>query len=485
MRILVVGASGYVGGRLVPRLAAQGHELILASRNPRPLEARFPDALVVRADLLEPASLAPAVDGVELAYYLAHSMGASKSGFAERDVQAAANLGRAAAAVGVRRMVYLGWLADAESGRSHHVASRHRAGAELASHGVPVTEFRASLIIGSGSASFEAVRHLTERLPVMVTPRWVATRSQPIAIRDVLDYLVAAVDDSTASGVIEIGGPDVLSFGGMMMAYARQRGLRRVIVPVPVMAPRLSSYWVSLVSPVPSAVARPLIESLRREAVVRDPGPARAFALSPMPFEEALARATRRTEDPDVESTWFDAYRARDTRTLASLSGQGMLVDRRVIDVAAPPEAVFAEVQRVGGATGWPYANVLWRIRGVADRAVGGVGLRLGRRDPDHVRVGDAIDFWRVEEVQPPELLRLRDSMKLPGRAWLQYEVLPVDEGRSSQLVQTAFFEPHGLPGLVYWYGLMPVHPTMFKGMITELAARAVARAGAAGPGAA
>jgi len=485
MKILVVGASGYVGGRLVPLLAGQGHELVLASRNPRPLQARYPDASVIRADLLDPASLPAAVAGVEFAYYLAHSMGTSKSDFAERDVRGAANFARAAAAAGVRRIIYLGGLGDDEARLSRHLASRHWTGAELAGHGVPVTEFRAAVIIGSGSASFEILRHLTERLPVMITPRWVATRCQPIAIRDVLAYLVAAIDHPEVTGIVEIGGPDVLSYGEMMMAYARQRGLRRLMIPVPVLTPRLSSYWVSLVSPVPSAVARPLIDGLRNEVVVRDPEPARAFDVTPMRYEEALARAIRRTEGSDVESTWFDAYRARDRSTLGSRNEEGMLVDRRVINVAAPPEAVFAEVQRVGGATGWPYGNVLWRIRGFADRAVGGVGLRLGRRDPNRVRVGDAIDFWRVEEVHPPELLRLRDAMKLPGRAWLQYEILSIGDGRSSQLVQTAFFEPHGLPGLVYWYGLMPVHPTMFKGMITELAARAVARAGAAGPEAA
>jgi hypothetical protein len=319
---------------------------------------------------------------------------------------------------------------------------------------------------------------MTERLPIMVTPRWVDTRCQPIAIRDVLDYLVAAVDQPAVTGTVEIGGADIVSYREMMLAYARRRGLRRKVIGVPFRTPRLSSYWVSLVSPVPAGVARPLIDELGDEVVVRDPGPARAFGLAPMSFEEALARAIRRTEDNEVETTWFDAYRARERVTLtASGNREGMLVDRRTIEVDAPPEDVFAEVERVGGATGWPYGQVLWRTRGIADRAVGGVGLRLGRRDPDHVRVGDAIDFWRVEDVRPPELLRLRDAMKLPGRAWLQYEVLPADAPGRSILVQTAFFEPHGLPGLAYWYGLMPVHPTIFKGMVAELAARAVARA--------
>jgi uncharacterized protein YbjT (DUF2867 family) len=486
VRILVVGASGYVGGRLVPLLAARGHELVLATRNPRPLEARFPGARVVRTDLLDPSSLPPAVEGVDLAYYLAHSTGKSETDRAARDSRAAANFAHAAAAAGVGRIVHLGGLGDEPAGPVHHRGMGRRTGAELAVHGVPVTEFRAAVIVGSGSAAFEMVRHLTERLPIMVTPRWVAARCQPVGIRDVLDYLVAAAEHPEVTGVVEIGGPDVLTFGEMMMAYARQRGLQRFIIPVPVRAARLSSYWVSLFSPVPSGVARPLIEGLQEGAIVRDPRAAQAFGLAPVSYGEALGRAIRRTEGHEVETTWFDSYRAHERTTLTTAgNSEGMLVDRRVMDVAASPQAVFTEVARVGGATGWPYGQILWQIRGLADRLVGGVGLRLGRRDPNNLRVGDAIDFWRVEEVQPPELLRLRDAMKLPGRAWLQYEVLPVDEGRSSQLVQTAFFEPHGLPGLAYWYGLMPVHPTIFRGMIAELSARAVAHTAGDGPGSA
>jgi hypothetical protein len=334
------------------------------------------------------------------------------------------------------------------------------------------------VIIGSGSASFEILRHLTERLPIMITPRWVGTRCQPIGIRDVLDYLVAALDHPEIAGVVEIGGPDVLSYGDMMRAYARQRGLRRLMIPVPVLTPRLSSYWVNLFSPVPATIARPLIEGLRNEVVVRDPRPAATFGLHPLPYAEALERAVDRTGRHDVESTWFDSFAARDKRSLSSLSShEGMIVERRQRAVAASPEQVFAEVERVGGDAGWPYANVLWRIRGLMDRAVGGVGMRLGRRDPGHLRVGDALDFWRVEEVRRPTLLRLRAEMKVPGRAWLQYEVEP-DEG-GSRLVQTAFFEPKGLPGLAYWYALYPVHGLIFQGTVRRLAERALRRAAA------
>jgi uncharacterized protein YbjT (DUF2867 family) len=485
MRILIVGASGYIGGRLATLLRARGEDVVLTSRDVRPLAARFPDVRVVAADLLDASTLPPALEGVDVAYYLAHSMGAGERGFAERDRMAAGNFARAAAAAGVRRIVYLGGLGDDEAELSHHLASRHETGAELAAHGVPVTELRAAVIIGSGSASFEILRHLTERLPVMVTPRWVGTRCQPIGVRDVLDYLVGVLDHPEVTGVVEIGGPDVLSYGDMMRTYARLRGLRRLMIPVPVLTPRLSSYWVSLVSPVPAGIARPLIEGLRNEVVVRDPGPAAAFGIRPIPYAEALERAIDRTDRHDVESTWFDALGDPAKASLASMtSREGMIVERRWHVVAASPERVFAEVERVGGNAGWPYANALWRIRGLLDRSVGGVGMRLGRRDPDHLRVGDALDFWRVEEVRRPHsteaassgLLRLRAEMRVPGRAWLQYEVTPLDGRARSRLVQTAFFEPKGLPGLAYWYVLYPVHGLIFRGMVRVLAGRATTR---------
>ena len=288
---------------------------------------------------------------------------------------------------------------------------------------------------------------------------------------------MATLDHPDITGIVEIGGPDVLSYGDMMRVYARLRGLRRVMIPVPVLTPRLSSYWVSLVSPVPSGIARPLIEGLRNEVIVRDPVPARAFGLTPLPYAEALARAIDRTDRHAIESTWFDAYAPPGKPSLTSVtSREGMIVERREQAIAAPPDAVFAQVERLGGDVGWPYANVLWRIRGVMDRMVGGVGMRLGRRDPDRVRVGDAIDFWRVEEVDRPRPLRLRAEMRVPGRAWLQYEVSPTPTG--STLVQTAFFEPKGLPGLAYWYALYPVHGLIFKGSVRVLGERAVRTAG-------
>lgn len=472
MRVLIVGASGYIGGRLAALLDAGGHDLTLMSRDPANLAERFPRARVVAADLLRPETLTAALAGAEVAYYLAHSMGAGEHGFAERDRRAAANFASAAREAGVGRIVYLGGLGRETDRLSPHLASRQETGSELAAHGVPVTEFRAAVIIGSGSASFEILRHLTERLPVMITPRWVSTRCQPIGIRDVLDYLAAALDHPEVTGTVEIGGPDILSYGEMMQAYADVRGLRRIMIPVPVLSPRLSSYWVSLVSPVPASIARPLIEGLRNEVIVHDPGPASAFGLSPIPYHEALRRAIRRTDRHDVESTWFDSFAPPDREELTTLtSREGMLLERRQREVNASQETVFGVVERLGGAAGWPYANFLWRTRGAMDRAVGGVGMRLGRRSPDVLRRGDALDFWRVEQIDRPRLLRLRAEMKVPGRAWLQYEVEGTQHG--SRLIQTAFFEPKGVPGLAYWYGLYPVHGFIFRGMVRALAERA------------
>jgi uncharacterized protein YbjT (DUF2867 family) len=473
MRVLVVGASGYIGGRLVPALASLGHELVLMSRDARPLAARFGDATVVGADLLVPSSLSAALEGIEVAYYLAHSMGSGRGPFAELDRLAAHNFGAAAAAAGVRRIVYLGGLGQDATNLSAHLASRHQTGRELAGHGVPVTEFRAAIIIGSGSASFEILRHLTERLPIMITPRWVGTRCQPISIGDALDYLVGSLEHPAITGIVEIGGPDVLAYGEMMRVYARLRGLRRLMIPVPVLTPRLSSYWVSLVTPVPAGIAQPLIEGLRNEVVVRDPRPAAGFGLEPMPYEAALRAAMDRSDSHAGASTWFDSLDSPGREELPTLSSrEGMIIERRGTVVRVPPDRLFAEIERLGGRAGWPYANLLWRVRGVLDRLVGGVGMRLGRRSPTDLRVGDALDFWRVEAVERPTLLRLRAEMRVPGRAWLQYDVTPTADG--SRLEQTAFFEPKGLPGLAYWYALYPVHGLIFRGMVRRLARRAL-----------
>jgi uncharacterized protein YbjT (DUF2867 family) len=485
MRILIVGASGYVGGRLAARLLARGHGVRLASRDPRGLSERFPEAEVVRVDLFDPQTLPVALEGMDLAYYLAHSMAGGEAGFERRDLAAARVFARAAQEAGVGHIVYLGGLGDPSSRLSTHLASRQQVGAELAAHGVPVTEFRAAIIIGSGSASFELLRSLVEHLPVMITPRWVRTLCQPIAIRDVLDYLVGAAEHPERAGIVEIGGPDVLSYAEMMHTYARLRGMRRLMIPVPVLTPRLSSYWCNLVTPVPASIARPLIEGLRNEVVVRDPGPAAAYDIQTTPFEQAVRRAIERTDGHEVETTWFDSLGVPGRPDLTEMgSREGMIVDRQRRAIHASAAVTFAEIERLGGTSGWPFANLLWAFRGLLDRIVGGPGMRLGRRDPAHVRVGDAVDFWRVEAVRRPELLRLRAEMKVPGRAWLQYEVTETAAG--SRITQTAFFEPKGLSGVLYWYLLLPAHLLIFRGSIRELVKRSeraeqAERAGRAG----
>jgi uncharacterized protein YbjT (DUF2867 family) len=463
---LIVGASGYVGGRLVERFRADGDPPIVAGRNPAALEARWPDLEARALDLDDPATMAPALSGVELVYYLAHSMD-GRGDFTGREARAATAFGEAAAGAGVQRIVYLGGLGEGEL--SPHLASRQRTGRLLAGAGVPVTEFRAAVVVGSGSASFEILRHLVERLPVMITPRWVRTRCQPIAVDDVLDYLVAAARHPEVTGVVEIGGTDVLSYGRMMLDYAAARGLRRLMIPVPVLTPRLSSYWVHLVSPVPAAIAGPLIEGLRHEVVVRDPAPARALGVTPHSHRWAIDRALDR--DAGTPSAWSDAVRVHRS-PLASV--EGLHLDRREAVVKAPPERVFAAVAAIGGEQGWPSGRILWWLRGTIDRLLGGPGLRRGRRHPTELRVGDALDFWRVEAIRQGRLVRLAAEMRLPGRAWLEWEVQP--EGTGSRLVQAAYFEPRGLLGLLYWYAVLPLHALVFGPQLRAIARTAETR---------
>ena len=478
MRILVTGASGYIGGRLVPRLLFHRHDVVVLTRDAVRLQGRYPGAELVEGDLLRPETLPQAFVGVDVAYYLAHSMREGERDFAQRDREAARAFATAAAAAGVRRIVYLGGLGEDASGLSRHLASRHAVGEELARHGVPVLEFRAAIVIGSGSASFEILRALTERLPIMITPRWVRTRCQPIGISDVIAYLVAALDHPDARGVVEIGGRDVLTYGEMMLGYARIRGMRRVMIPVPVLTPWLSSHWVGLVTPVPSAIARPLVEGLRNEVIVRDPVPAERFGITAMSYEEATRRATDRTSADALESSWFDSYASgtTGTRTLGrSLveEREGMIIERRASRIAATPARVFEVVESLGGPRGWLYGNALWRLRGSLDLMLGGVGMRRGRRDPASLRPGDALDFWRVEEIDRPRRLRLRSEMRLPGEGWLQYEVEPHERGAT--LRQTAFYAPRGILGLAYWYVLYPIHGLLFRGLTRRIAELATA----------
>ncbi len=477
-RILVTGATGYVGGRLVPRLLAAGCEVRCLARDPERLAGRpWRDRVeVVAGDALVPATLIPALAGVDVAYYLIHSLGTGEE-FARRDRDAAAAFGIAARAAGVRCIIYLGGLGDPTTALSHHLRSRQETGAALGEAGVPVTEFRAGVVVGSGSLSFEMIRYLAERVPVMICPRWVFTRTQPIAIRNVLDYLVAALERTESVGkTIEIGGADVVTYGEMMTGYAAARGLRRWLLPVPVLTPRLSSLWVHLVTPIPAAIARPLVLGLKNEVVVRDTLARQLFPeIVPLGFREAVRLALQQLDAGAVETTWSDALSSsQGDRPIVRLENrEGMILERRELRVAATPERVFAAVSRLGGRTGWLCMDWAWRVRGALDRLAGGVGMRRGRRDPVDLRPGDALDFWRVEAVEPPTLLRLRAEMKVPGRAWLQFEVR--EDAGQSVLAQTAFFAPKGLAGLLYWYVLYPVHALIFSGLVRRLAARAEA----------
>ena len=481
MRILVTGATGYIGGLLAPRLAEGGHAVRVLARDRGRIAGRpwAGKVEVAVGDVLDRASLAAALNGVDAAYYLVHSMG-SHPRFEERDLAAAGNFGAAAAEAGVRRIVYLGGLGDDGGELSAHLASRHATGKRLREAGVPVTELRAAVVVGAGSISFEMIRHLAERLPVMLCPRWVYQRIQPIAVRDVLAYLVAALERAEPwDGVVEIGGDDVLTYRDMMLGYAELRGLKRWLVPVPALTPRLSAHWVDWVTPVPRGLARPLIEGLRSEVVVRDDLARRLFPdIRPIPYRAAVREALERLERGDVESSWSDALASAqgDRPARAFVAAAGMILERREVAVAAPPEAVFRAFTGLGGRRGWLYADWAWRARGALDRLVGGVGLRRGRRDPDQVRPGDAVDFWRVEVVEPPRLLRLRAEMKVPGRAWLQFEARPADGGKV-QLVQTAYFAPRGLAGLAYWYALYPIHGAIFGELVRRVGDRAVALA--------
>ena len=487
-RVLVTGATGYVGGRLVPRLLEAGYRVRVLARDPQRLEGRSwsRQVEVVTGDVLRPETLPAALDGVDAAYYLIHSM-AGSGDFQRRDHDAAAAFGSAAQAAGVGQIVYLGGLGDPAHDLSEHLRSRQETGAALAVAGVPVTELRAAVIVGAGSLSFEMIRYLTERVPLMVCPRWVFTRTQPIAIRDVLAYLVAALETPAARGrVIEIGGAGVVTYGEMMTGYARARGLRRWLVPVPVLTPRLSSYWVHWLTPIPAAIARPLIEGLRNEVVVRDGAARRVFpAIEPVGYDEAVRSALDQLERAGIETAWSDALSSsRGDRLPVTLSHQhGMIRERRERTVVASAELLFAVVSGLGGERGWLAWNALWRLRGALDRLVGGVGLRRGRRDPDVARVGDAIDFWRVEAVEPGRLLRLRAEMKVPGKAWLQFEAQPLagaaDASPGARLVQTAFFAPRGLAGLLYWYALYPVHAAIFSDLARRVGEVAEARAAA------
>ncbi|HUY11690.1 MAG TPA: SDR family oxidoreductase [Candidatus Dormibacteraeota bacterium] len=469
----MTGATGYIGGRLIPRLLEAGYAVRCLARDAKRLDGRFPHAEIVEGDVLDEQSLRAACDGIDAAYYLVHSMSDSRE-FEQRDRDAAGLFGRVARECHVRRIIYLGGLGTDDEELSHHLRSRHEVGGILRATGVQCIELRAAMIIGSGSISFEMLRYLTERLPVMIAPRWVTTLSQAVAIRDVLLYLIAALGLPTGeSKVYEIGGAEVITYRDMMLRYARLRHLKRRVIIVPFFTPRLSSYWVHIVTPISARLAQPLILGLGNEVIVRDRAAAADFPqIVPEGFDLAVTRALDRYRGNGPETTWFDAF---DVRGLpANFSGvrEGMLIDRRECLVEASPHALASVFTQLGGRRGWLYGNWLWRLRGIMDTAVGGVGLRRGRRSETDLRLGDAVDFWRVEAYEPDHMLRLRAEMKLPGNAWLEFDADALPNG-TTRLTQTAFFEPRGLFGMLYWYAVAPFHGFIFGGMARAIAARA------------
>ncbi|MFD6566723.1 SDR family oxidoreductase [Micromonospora profundi] len=480
MRCLVTGATGYIGGRLTPLLLADGHSVrCLARKAVRLRDVPWASAAeIVEGDLSRPETLPAAFADVDVAYFLVHSLG--RPDFESADREAATNFAAAARAAGVRRIVYLGGPEPASDAEvpSPHLRSRAEVGRILLASGVPTAVLRAAVIIGSGSASFEMLRYLTERLPAMVTPRWVGNRIQPIAVRDVLRYLAgcATLPPEVNRG-FDIGGPDVLTFRDMMQRYARVAGLRRrIIVPVRPLTPSLSSHWVGLITPVPNAIARPLVESLIHEAVTHEHDIARYVPDPPgglTGFDKAVSLALAKVRDAQVETRWSNASGpdapAEPLPSDPDWSGGTTYTDFRERTVDASPAALWRVVEGVGGEHGWYSFPLAWSTRGWLDRLVGGVGLRRGRRDPHRLQVGEALDFWRVEEIIPGELLRLRAEMRLPGRAWLEMRVLPAEGGRS-RYQQRAVFLPRGLAGHAYWGSVAPFHALVFGGMARNIA---------------
>jgi uncharacterized protein YbjT (DUF2867 family) len=464
--ILLTGATGYVGGRLLRAFEAQGVAVRCATRRPEYLRGQTgPGTEVVACDLGTPDDLRRCLEGIETAYYLAHSMGATGS-FEAEDRTVAAAFARAAREAGVRRIIYLGAL-GAGSDLSAHLASRQEVGRILQSSGVPTIELRSSIIIGAGSLSYDMIRSLVTRLPVMITPRWVRTMTQPIAIDDVIAYLLAARDlPGDATCTYEIGGRDRVSYGDLMREFAQLRGLRRIIVPVPVLSPWLSSLWLGLVTPLYARVGRHLIDGVRNETVVRDERALLDMPVRPSGVRDAITAAM--SDEGLSSNRWQDGLLPRPALGQGAAPLKKQMVDSRWVRVPVPPDAAFGPIQRIGGATGWYFGDALWQTRGWLDLAVGGVGMRRGRRHPVDLAPGDMLDFWRVEAIEPPFLLRLIAEMKLPGHAWLQYRVEP--DGDGAIIRQTAFFDPNGLRGRLYWLALAPAHQIMFPRMLRGIA---------------
>jgi uncharacterized protein YbjT (DUF2867 family) len=485
--VFVTGATGYIGGRLAPRLVERGYRVRCLARSAaklraRPWAATADDRIeIVEGDAGDEAVLEAAMRGCSAAYYLVHSMDAAGTEYRQRDRALAETFGRAAARAGVQRIIYLGGLGETGAGLSEHLSSRREVEVALrggisdgrAGAAVPVTVLRAAMIIGSGSASFEILRYLVERLPIMITPRWVNTESQPIAVRDVLHYLIAALETPATTGrTLDIGGPEVRTYLEIMREMARAMRLRkRLVIPVPVLTPRLSSLWIHLVTPLHASIARPLAEGLKNRVVCRNNDAERLMPHPPgherLTIRQAMDAALVKVHEGEVETAWSDAGVIPGD---PSWAGGTAFVDRREATTSAPPGAVWSAICSLGGEHGYYAVDWLWRLRGIMDRLIGGPGLRRGRRSEDELHLGDALDFWRVTAIEPMRRLVLTAEMKLPGLATLSFEVEPAPAaGSGTRVVMTARFRPHGLLGIAYWYSVVPLHGIVFSGMMRGL----------------
>ena len=471
-RILVTGASGYVGGRLVPALLKRHLQVRCLARTPAKLRAAtwFNDVDIIEGSVDD--DLTEAMEGVTAAVYLVHAIGDGED-WAERELRQANNFAAAAAAAGVQRIVYLGGLGDDRETLSKHLSSRQDVGVALASSGVPVIELRAGVIIGSGSASFEMLRYLVDLLPVMVTPKWVSTKCQPISIADAVELVVMALTtDRDITGVLEVGGADVVTYAEMMATYSRCAGLpKRFLIPVPVLSPRLSSHWIGLVTPVPVPLAKELVQSLVNEVVVKERSACEEFGIEPLSLEESINRALSVTRGEGAPTKFSDAdlIHFEPNELDPDWAGGTVFSDRQESTSTASAEAVFTELSTIGGDKGWYGGQFLWSVRGVIDQLIGGPGLRRGRRS--ELRVGDALDFWRIEQVEPPLRLRLRAEMRMPGSAWLSWTIEQTDQGAT--VIQTATFRPRGLLGRLYWFSVLPFHHFIFPTMLQRIVAAA------------
>ena len=471
MNILVLGATGYVGGLLVPGLVDRGHNVrcLVRDRSKVADKSWANHVEISQGDVLKPETLADSMIDIDVVYYLIHSMGAAEKDFESLDRKAATNVSREAAKAEVSRTIYLGGLGRRESETSPHLRSRHEVGEVLREGSVPVTEFRAAVVVGIGSISFEMIHYLVNRLPVMICPRWVYTRTQPIAINDVLRYLTECLDlPETADRILDIGGPEIITYQDMMLILAKVLGLKRLLIRVPVLTPRLSSYWVNLVTPIRASIARPLVEGLRSETVCENHDALDIFGFQPITFKDAVRQAMRgygiSDVDKEADDTGFSYERP-------NMSASQMLRDHRETNVDAPAETVYRTIASIGGDNGWYYADWLWKLRGFIDRLLGGPGLRRGRAHPTHIEKGQTLDFWRVIEAEEGKCLMLKAEMKVWGQAWLEFWVRE-DGDIACRVEQTAIYYPKGVVGWAYWYCVYPIHAIIFKGLVRAIARR-------------